>query len=65
MEVDARDQLGLGCVRRTLNQLRDSIVLLSVVRQRLLWVLEVWRDVSIVCGLCVGLAWESRELELG
>ena len=56
MEVDARDQLGLGRVRRALDQLGGVIVLLSVVLLWRFWVLEVWRDLT-VCGLCVRLAW--------
>jgi hypothetical protein len=59
VEVDAPDQLGLGRVRRALNQLGRIIILLPIILRRRFGVFYVWRSLRIVCILCVRLAWET------
>lgn len=51
MEVDFPEQLGLGRVRRTLNELGGFIAVVTIVRRLCLSIIEFGRRLNILCVL--------------
>lgn len=55
MEINSPDQLGLGRVRRALNEVWDFFVIIAIVLRHCLLIIEIGRRLNVLCASSAGV----------